>query len=518
VRFALLALVIQIPFELRYTVLGLTNLQWTFVVLGVAAAPGLLKDPKSLLRDRLVQAAILFVGLQWLAALYAPDFNTNALKAAGRFTAGLLLLLVAVRFCQEDLKALLLPAWAIVSVAAAVYGLAEYAGFGLPWLFRTQEFYVGQLQRLSGSFGYPNIAAAYFAMSLPIVWWSRLRPLLRGIFVCLLFCAVVLSFSKGALLAVPAVALVTHRKAALPLIALGIVCYAALLPLSPYLIERLQGPTEPKPLGVTLNTPWNHMRLRPDIADSVPLKILNTGITTFQAQGRLKSSVAYRWWNMETETFVDATIPIVTPLPQDIPRGESTEVDVRFQTPVQPGRYLLVLDLFSANFDWLTRTGTRPKLIQVDVEADASRYVGDVDLSAFDTRGQEQTSSAVNASRSSLWKAALWMFVAHSFGVGPDNYRLNYGKYLGAKAWDTNIYSNNLYLELLTGSGIAGLAAFALVLAARRWNTDPESLAVAVFLVHGIVDVFMMTTPIYFAFWLLMGINSRSDSTASHRS
>jgi len=30
-------------------------------------------------------------------------------------------------------------------------------------------------------------------------------------------------------------------------------------------------------------------------------------------------------------------------------------------------------------------------------------------------------------------------------------------------------------------------------------------LALVVFLVHGLVDVFLMTTPVYFAFWVLVG-------------
>src|SRR5207237_1622644 len=101
----------------------------------------------------------------------------------------------------------------------------------------------------------------------------------------------------------------------------------------------------------------------------------------------------------------------------------------------------------------------------------------------------------------------------HPFGAGPDNYRLEYGKYLGASRWDTRVYSNNLYLELLTGSGILGLAAFVLILAVREWGADAPSLVVAVFLVHGLVDVFLMTTPIYFAFWIMMG--TRVDAKVS---
>src|SRR5689334_1444054 len=88
----LCALVAQIPFETRYTVLGISNLQWTFIAVAAASTPLLLQNRKRLLYDRLLQCAALFVAIQWLAAAYAPEFHANTLKAAARFTAGVLLL------------------------------------------------------------------------------------------------------------------------------------------------------------------------------------------------------------------------------------------------------------------------------------------------------------------------------------------------------------------------------------------------------------------------------------------
>src|SRR5262249_13847241 len=153
---------------------------------------------KRLLYDRLLQCAALFVAIQWLAAAYAPEFHANTFKAAARFTAGVLLLAI----CRISSKQKLLQqAWAISATVAAVYALIAYTGFGLSSLFRTEEFYIGQIQRLSGSFEYPNTAAAYFAMSLPIVWWSSLRMVVRAFSAFVLWCAIILAFSKGALIA-----------------------------------------------------------------------------------------------------------------------------------------------------------------------------------------------------------------------------------------------------------------------------------------------------------------------------
>src|SRR5262245_49941874 len=90
----LAALVAQIPFELRYTLFGLSNLQWTFVLVVCSSGPLLFANRKRLLSDRLVQAAALFVVIQWLVAAHTAEFQTNAFKGAIRFTAGFLLLAI----------------------------------------------------------------------------------------------------------------------------------------------------------------------------------------------------------------------------------------------------------------------------------------------------------------------------------------------------------------------------------------------------------------------------------------
>ena len=517
---ALGALVAQIPFELRYTLFGLSNLQWTFIVLVVTSASLLIENRQRLLSDRLVQAATLFVGIQWLAVVYAPEFHTNALKGAIRFTAGLMLLTIA-RISNKHQS--VGRVWVISSVLAAIYALVAYAGFGFTWLFRTEEFYIGQIfQRLSGSFEYPNTAAAYFALSLPIVWWSSFRPALRSVFVFLLWCAIVLTFSKGALAAIPVVvlggAILSHSDAAgwktgAAFLAIGVVAYGVLLPLQPYLWERPHGPNVQSPIAAEYTTPWNKLQEQPGTYGQIPLEIRNTGVTKWRSQGWWRVAVAYRWWNAETETFLKV-MPLITKVPRDVNPGETVAIPAAFQTPKEPGRYILVLELFSGNLHWFSQTGVVPTLIQADIHASISRVVGQTDLSSFYRRGQTPGRLTASVPRSSLWTAAFRIFIAHPFGVGPDNFRLQYGKYLGASGWDTDVYSNNLYLELLAGSGILGLAAFGLMLAAKRWQFESSCLAIAVFLVHGLVDFFLMTTPIYFAFWLLIGFSNSMSRRA----
>ena len=496
-RLAVLLLVAQIPFESAYTWLGLTNLQWTFLLVAVSGAPILVKNWNRLASDRLVQAAALFISIQWMAAAFAPEFHTNAVKGAIRFTVGLAIL-VLFR-CLTD-RGPLYRIWAIASGLAAAYALADYAGLGVPWFFRDQEFYLGQVRRLSGSFEYPNTAAAYYAVSLPLVYWSSLRSLLKWVIIFMLWTALILTFSQGALVAVVLVLLAGGWQAALKMLGTGVAAYAILIPLNPYMFERIQSPAQ-NPTGAEYKIPWNKLHQQPGVADQIPIEIRNTGISTWRPAGLWHVGIAYRWLDTETEKFSDAPV-LVTALPHNVSAGHSADVLVRFRTPPVPGKYLLAIELFSRDFDWFSRTGVRPALILADIEPSGAREVGVADLSSWYQRDEDERALTASVNRASLWRAALEMFKAHPFGVGPDNYRLQYGKYLGARRWDTHVYSNNLYLEILTGSGILGLAAFALMLATLRWRLEAGPLILAVFLVHGIVDVFLMTTPIYFAFWI----------------
>jgi hypothetical protein len=46
-----------------------------------------------------------------------------------------------------------------------------------------------------------------------------------------------------------------------------------------------------------------------------------------------------------------------------------------------------------------------------------------------------------------------------------------------------------------------------IVLSIPYRSATPTVMAIAVFLIHGFLDVFLMTTPIYFSFWILAGVS-----------
>src|SRR5262249_15252206 len=149
------------------------------------------------------------------------------------------------------------------------------------------------------------------------------------------------------------------------------------------------------------------------------------------AAGWRSVALGTRWWNPQSQKFLRVT-PLITKLPHDIAPGETLDIGTTIQTPGQSGRFILVLDLFSNNFQWFSQTGVIPLLVEANIQTSTVRSVGDADLTSLYAMGETPGELTASVARSSLWAAALLMFRAHPFGVGPDNFRLQYGKYLNA--------------------------------------------------------------------------------------
>src|SRR5437899_4229223 len=160
--FLLAALVACLPFEVRSLPL-LSDLQWLFLCVGAVALPILIRERKKLFQNRLVLAALVFVVIQWLAALLSAEFTLNAIKGAVRVTAGFTLLCSTLSI--RDRRGLL-HVWAVSAILAALYGLADYSGFGVRGLLPGAEVYVRAVPRLRVSLEVCNIGAAVLTMPL----------------------------------------------------------------------------------------------------------------------------------------------------------------------------------------------------------------------------------------------------------------------------------------------------------------------------------------------------------------
>src|SRR5262249_34528640 len=113
--------------------------------------------------------------------------------------------------------------------------------------------------------------------------------------------------------------------------------------------------------------------------------------------------------------------------------------------------------------------------------------------------------------RLQLWTAAIGIVGAHPLvGIGLDNFRLAYGPYAGIATPDPRTHSNNMYLEVLTGTGLLGTAAFAWLLWSIGRGVDIADLgvvcALAAIALHGVVDSFLSFAPTYVLFAVTLGL------------
>jgi O-antigen ligase len=131
-------------------------------------------------------------------------------------------------------------------------------------------------------------------------------------------------------------------------------------------------------------------------------------------------------------------------------------------------------------------------------------------------------STVMRMPRSVLWSTAVQIAREHPLlGIGPDNFRHVYGRYLGLAAWDPRVHANNSYLEVLVGMGAAGLVALAWLLVAVARSLRPliahatadgfpivaaASAACVAIGAHAIADSFLTFTPTYAVFAIAAGL------------
>jgi hypothetical protein len=258
---------------------------------------------------------------------------------------------------------------------------------------------------------------------------------------------------------------------------------------------------------------------------AVPLTITNTGALTWPATGKKPVQISYHWMAEDGVTLLVLEGRRTT-LQDDVPSDTKFNAVASVKAPDRPGRYVIWWDLVHEGVTWFSDAGAWGYRQRVAVGTTPSpRKVG-----------MQRTSLNMNAydefSRQKLWYAGLLAFKDHPLlGIGPDNFRRAYGHYLGREQADDRLHANNFYIEVLATLGLAGLAAFvvliiALARTARRASTIPANrvlvfglgAALAAYLVHGTLDYFLEFTPTYGLLWLLAGALVGLERLSSERS
>ncbi len=585
-RYGCLGLVVlaaALPFELTQRPLihtrlvTLTNLKLVlYVVTGIGVATLIrfgLEPARRIAIRRSFRAVRLPLGL--LAALLicsllssigasTPAGRDNSLKWTLDSVVGALLWLVMPLWLASARRKISLIPQAIVAGAtvAAGIGILEFAlGAGYAGSlsgFKAKPTLAGSFLRLSGTFEYANIAAMYFELALPLAiaglviaagrqrpqWASVLGWLVAAV---LLFEGILLTFSRGALLGVASSAAVAaalsyrsrERFSTRPLqvrmltalvVLFTSACCITLIA-TPLALLRLTSPSDQQWYLATYSSRLpSALQVCQRLA--LPVVIVNKSPFVWQASGKNVYNLGYHWL-YATGKVAQFENPR-TSLPDPVQPGSTVRVQARIQAPPQPGRYALVWDMVQENVTWFSLKSAsyvgNPVLVLGSSAAKASCNAAPERTQITSAAGPAALPRVISEpSRLNLWKAAWSMIRAHPLlGVGPDNYRLQYGMYMRPPLanWDTRILANELYLEILADLGVLGAGIYFAFLGTVWWpliaagwfrmDVAPSAwhvglvAAFAAFLGHGLVDDFLDSHAVSLAFWLLCGLATTS--------
>jgi hypothetical protein len=482
---------------------------------------------------------IIWLALLTLSTIVAPAFHDKALLFMGRIVAGILIGLAVYDLVNTPGRRWMVVL-ALVSgvVIMAVLGLAE--GFGIApvvaWLdgFKYAPTRVGDLLRISATLSYATITAMVLEMVLPLLLVlvviarrSSLR-LLAGVGVVIVLAAHVLTLSRAGFLSLLVVlvlmAIAGWRRGRPKIMAVSMASALLLIGLSATVL--LVNPTARLRLSTETEQAWYQVQYEsPETVQanagqllSVPVQITNVGQRSWSPDGELSFALSYHLTdnNGSTVTYDGERSPLLA----DVAPGDTAIVPGLIRAPDVPGQYVVEWDMVQESVTWfswkLAPTSTSQLVVSPGLPVEGN--VISSSLPPTDVRITNPTPGRIE-----LWQAALQMAADYPLlGVGPDNFRWQYGAYANVDKWDTGIHANNLYLEWLADTGIIGLLAFLwltwrlLKLSLTNLSGPSQrsswllSLALVAGLLawylHGFFDYFYEFTPTYVLFWIMVGL------------
>ena len=246
----------------------------------------------------------------------------------------------------------------------------------------------------------------------------------------------------------------------------------------------------------------------------IEVAISNTGLAAWDPKEAAPTTLAYHWLVPESKEVFDFE-GLRTSLSRPVKPGQGIVLQAQVRAPAIPGRYLLAWDMLREDLFWFSLEGCPSAYTRVEVRGPMSKGLPTRPLAAM-------PAPRFVLSRWQLWSTALEMIAANPIlGVGPDNFRLLYGRYAGLEIWDRSYHTNNLYLEFFVCTGLLGGSLFLWLLwrllwvLRRQWKlashqTLPQALgvlaAILAILVHGFFDYFLEFTPNYLMIWSSLGL------------
>ncbi len=510
-----------------------------------------------------------------ISAAVASVSKFNAFHMAGRFAAAFVICLLAVNATTSAsrLRRTLIVALAsgtVVAVLAILESLRVPAVLTILKAFRPDVFVVGAQLRAGGPLQYPTIASMYleiifaFGLGLLLADIEDRKRSAIGIGVALLLIAeaIILTFTRAGLIAILAsLACVAwwsirqraresgdrdrnrHRLAIRALFALATLIIVQFVASRPAQNLWLRLTTEEQSGWYrSVITAPAELSLAPGERRGVPVHIANTGRMGWDSTADPPFYLSYHWLALDGKRVVSYE-GARTPFDHPIAPGESADLLANVRAPDHPGQYRLAWDVVQEGQLWFsTEVGSETTYSTAVIEGEPAD-------ARHQTHGPLVTTALPKHTdrpgRGVLWKAALRLFASHPiFGVGPDNYRLLYGSAAGLQDADPRVHSNNMYIEVLVGSGILGALAFAWLLWRLGMATATAvrlpvaglptqergaplmfgvAAAVVAIALHGMVDCFVGFTPTYVTIALTLGLLvagercAESSNTYAHR-
>lgn len=513
-----------------------TTLEAMAACVVVAGLWAVLRERESLRWPAPARATLVFLAVLLAAALSAPAESGNAIKFVARMTMASVVAFICATVVR-DLDTVRQLLRVLVAVSTAVGLIAVLEVLQVPGVLDALTVFrpgfhvvAGQLRATSTLF-YPTIASMFLEVAFAVGLWLLLEPSRRSawerpaVFAGLLIigAGIAATFTRAGLLGMAAavtlfaiVILVRRRErrafALLASLTAGVTAVVLLLHSPDRLATRVSVEGSQGWYGARYDVPAR-LTLATAEPAMVPVTLINTGRLTWDSNREPAFSLAYHWINRETEAVVQFEGQR-TPFPRPVQPGERVAMQASVIAPGEPGDYTLVWDVVHETRTWLSTEGVPTARSEARVDG-APRPV-------VETRMARLPTAPSRPARPQLWGAALAIARDHPWlGVGPDNFRLTYGRYAHIERPDPRVHANNMYLEILAGSGVIGLAAL-LWLAwttlapqvARLRHASADRLMPATALLaaslliaaHGLVDSFLSFTTTYLTFALVGGL------------
>lgn len=495
---------------------------------------------------------LLFLASNYLASAFSDD-RPSALKFSLRLTYGALVYFGVSRLPKRYRPHLVVAgSIAATLVIVSVAGVTENFFLSLvkdllsPFREKIITFGAYYNVRISSTFPFPTIFAFYVEMLIPIVlcfglWWTSIASnkktqwLRMGLtFICTFIplTAIAYTYTRSAYVAAPATLLLGAVVAML--LGLGRRVYLSFAASAIFFIillgmSALFSNTMAFRLGLAeqehrFDAAYEltdiALDFKPGDHISSSVHVVNLGTYSWGGPEERPTYVVYRWLSYPGMKQYETEL-VFPQVPHKVEPGGGADVDVEVATPVTPGRYILVYEMFIDSP--FSHAGVNPLVVPIDIEESGGSLF---EISEPPSTFYDRNPAPMSVPRRQLWRASTDAWKENPIlGLGPDQFRKRYDEFIPGAQFDPRLGAHNIFLDAMANTGTIGLLALIYLLGitvvqlfrlARRrsatWDTRLLSLGVLVamisYVLHGMLEYPLWQTGVMLMWFILLGMVS----------